>query len=130
MGVPILIDEETAKSVSLDLDAEEGYCRRVACLRPAGVDEPLNAYALISARDKDLTLTGEQLRAHDEAVEAVISKSWEEAKVLLDLLPLTDGPANFLRAALSNLGEAPNDWDGAINMEDKSGHRMMTYKKK
>ena len=129
MGVPILIDEETAKAVSLDLDAEEGYCRRVACLRPAGVDEPLNAYALVSAQDKDLALTGEQLRAHDAAVEAMIHSTWDEAKELLDLLPLTDGPANFLRAALTNLGEAPNDWDGAINMEDKTGHRMMAYKK-
>ena len=130
VGVPILMDEATAQAVSRDLNAEEGYCRRVACLRPAGVDEPLNAYALISDRDEDLALTGEQLRAYDEAVQALIDNSWEEARVLLDLLPLTDGPANFLRAALTSLGEAPGDWDGAINMEDKSGHQIMARGKK
>ena len=129
MGVPILIDEQTAESASLELTAEEGYCRRVACLRPAGVDAPLNAFALISAQNGELSLTGEQLRAHEAAVEAVINNAWDEARRLLDALPLTDGPANFLRCALANLGEAPTDWDGAINMEDKTGQRLLANKK-
>lgn len=129
-GVPILIDEQTATTASKALAIEEGYCRRVAYLRPAGVEVPVNAYALIPRLDDDLSLTGEQLRAHEAAVEAVVGNSWAEAKQLLEKLPLTDGPANFLRNALANLGDAPSDWDGAINMEDKSGHKLMARGRK
>lgn len=127
VGVPILVDEQTAAAAGKSLSVEEGYCRRLACLRPAGVQDSVHAYALIPSQDAELALTGEQLRAHEAAVEAIISNRWDEAKELLLQLPLTDGPANFLRNALANLGEVPADWDGAINMEDKSGHRLQAY---
>ena len=128
VGVPILMDVETANSASQELEAAEGYCRRVACLRPAGVTTPLDAYALIPAYDDDLQLNGEQLRAYETAVECLVNKSWDDAKTLLNVLPLTDGPANFLRAALHRFGDVPADWDGAINMEDKSGRRLIAPK--
>ena len=129
MGVPILLDEQTASSAGPMLTADEAYCRRVACLRPTGVQAAVNAYALIPSCDAELALTGEQLRAHEAAVEAVVGNAWNVAKQQLELLPLTDGPANFLRCVLTNLGDAPADWDGAINMEDKSGYQMLAYKK-
>lgn len=129
MGVPILIDEATATVASKALAADEAYCRRVACLRPAGVQESLNAFALIPADDEELTLTGEQIRAHQAIVEAVIDNQWGKAKELLTEMPLTDGPSNFLRNAIASMGEAPDDWDGAINMQDKSGHQMMAYRR-
>ncbi len=125
MGVPILIDEQTAITASQALATEEGYCRRVACLRPAGVEVPVNAFALIPSGDPDLSLTGEELRAHEAAVEAIVNNTWDVAKQLLAGLPLTDGPTNFLRNVLANLGSTPADWDGVINMEDKTGRRLM-----
>jgi len=121
VGVPILVDELTAKTAGQALSTEEGYCRRVARLRPAGVQEPVDAYALIPSQDTELSLTGEQLRVYEAAVEAIIENSWGDAKQLLKQLPLTDGPSNFLRNAMANLGDAPPDWDGAINMADKTG---------
>ncbi len=129
MGVPILIDEETASVVCKTLGADEAYCRRVACLRPAGVQAPVNAFALIPTDDEELALTGEQLRAHQAIVDALIGNDWGKAKELLMEMPLTDGPSNFLRNAMADLGEAPADWDGAINLQDKSGCQMMAYKK-
>lgn len=129
MGVPILLDEETAAIASKALSADEAYCRRVACLRPAGVQESVNAFALIPTNDDALALTGEQLRVHQSIVDAVIAKQWCQAKELLIEMPLTDGPSNFLRSALACMGDAPEDWDGAINMQDKSGHQMMAYRK-
>ncbi len=128
MGVPILIDEETAAVVCKALGAEEAYCRRVACLRPAGVQASVNTFALIPTDDEELALTGEQLRAHQAIVDAVIGNDWGKAKELLMEMPLTDGPSNFLRNAMADLGEAPADWDGAINLQDKSGCQMMAYK--
>jgi hypothetical protein len=125
VGVPILIDESTATAASQSLSAAEGYCRRLACLRPAGVETRVNAFALIPSEDADLALSGEQLRAHAEAVDAIIGNAWDKARQLLQQLPLTDGPANFLRNVMANLGNAPPDWDGAINMEDKTGHRLL-----
>ena len=129
MGVPILIDEQTAQVASQALDAGEAYCRRVACLRPAGVQASVNAFALIPTNDEELALTGEQLRTHTSIVEAVIDSQWDTAKTLLDEMPLTDGPSNFLRGALECIGDTPDDWDGAINMQDKSGHQMMAYRR-
>jgi len=126
VGVPILVDEETATAAKA-LSNEEGYIRRLACLRPAGVQDAVNAFALIPSHDDELALTGEQLRAHEAAVEAMVDNRWDEAKSLLQQLPLTDGPANFLRNAITSCGAAPSDWDGAINMEDKSGHRIKAY---
>jgi len=125
IGVPILVDEATAITAGQTLSAEEGYCRGVGRIRPAGVQVPVNAYALIPCQDSDLSLTGEQLRAHEAAVEAIIGNSWDEARRNLEQLPLTDGPANFLRSAIANLGDAQPGWDGAINMEDKTGQRLM-----
>ncbi|MEM8946507.1 MAG: adenylate/guanylate cyclase domain-containing protein [Planctomycetota bacterium] len=129
MGVPILVDEQTAQVACKALDASEAYCRRVAYLRPAGVQSSVNAYALIPTSDEELSLTGEQLRNHQSIVEAVIASEWETAKALLQQMPLTDGPSNFLRSALECIGDTPEDWDGAINMQDKSGHQMMAYRR-
>lgn len=129
MGVPILVDEATAEVAQKSLSADEAYCRRVACLRPAGVQASVNTFALIPTSDDELQLTGEQLRAHQSIVEAVVANEWCKAKELLIEMPITDGPSNFLRSTLECMGEAPENWDGAIDMQDKSGYQMMAYRK-
>ncbi len=131
LGVPILVDEPTAIAAGRSLTYEEGYCRRVAHLRPAGITTPVDVFALIPSQAllprqaAPIALSPEQLQAYEAAVTAMIDGQWQQAQQLLQQIPLADGPANFLRAALHNLDTAPDDWDGALNMDDKTGQQLL-----
>jgi len=127
LGVPILVDEATAIAASKSIAPEDGSCRHVARLRPAGINTPVDVFALIPGQCAELALTPEQRQAYEAAITAMTDSAWDEAQRHLGELPLTDGPANFLRAALTEIGTAPPDWDGALNMDDKTGQRLLAY---
>jgi len=120
VGVPILVDGPTAAAIAGGLAADEANCRRVARLRPCGIATPVDVFALTRPRDAAGDLAPPQVAAFDRAVAAFLAGDWQGAKASLDNLPHHDGPANFLRAAIEDLGGlAPADWDGTLTMARK-----------
>ncbi|MCA9234484.1 MAG: adenylate/guanylate cyclase domain-containing protein, partial [Planctomycetales bacterium] len=117
VGVPILVDGATAAAIAETLPEGAERCRRVARLRPVGVETPVDACALTPLHSSDEPLDSAQLQNYDRAVEAVIAGDWGLAQQLLRELPAQDGPANFLRTELCRHGAAPpENWDGVLAM--------------
>jgi adenylate cyclase len=114
VGAPILVDGPTAADIADVFSPSEGTCRRVTRMRPPGMDAAVEVFALTSAQGDPL-LSNADLANFERAGRAVEAGDWAEARHLLQGLPLDDGPANFLRVCLHEMGShAPQDWDGAL----------------
>lgn len=125
LGSPILVDAGVVQEVAATLPTHEGVFRRLARLRPAGMDMSTDVYSLAPSSVSGRMLTHEQLRNYDEAVNAVIAGDWATARDLLAGLPGEDPPASFLRSLLGSAGYTPPDtWDGALSMAGKGEVRL------
>jgi adenylate cyclase len=116
VGVPILIDGATAAAIADALG--EAVCRRVTRVRPRGIDSPVEMFAIMPAEGEWDRLSESELQNYDRAARALEAGFWVEADRLLQKLPPHDGPANFLRLALHDLGKTPPaDWNGAVPVD-------------
>jgi adenylate cyclase len=120
IGVPILVDGPTAAALADCSASHEAPCRRVTRLRPCGIATPVDVFALEPHRPGATMLSATERHAFKLAVESFVSGDWQQAKSLLAALPADDGPSNFLRTTIGDLGGlAPSDWDGAVTMSRK-----------
>ncbi len=137
LGVPICIDEETALYVKRLLDPSEGRVRWLARLRPAGMDDPVNVFALLPPFDEELgtcdlsrhdtgfvapffQASDEMIDTHEQAVELIIKSRWDEARELLVTFPTEDRPSQFLLEKMAQFDNTvPSDWEGVFLMQDK-----------
>lgn len=119
-GVPICIDETTAEYVQQFMPKDEARVRRMARIRPAGMDTPLTVYELLPALRNDPTLSDELIGQYEEGINAVLDGKWSDAVELLSELRDYDGPTKFVmgQMELTNF-EAPADWDGAFRLTKK-----------
>lgn len=125
VGVPILLDEETAQAVRDQLPKGEGVMRRLGCFRPAGVDTSLEVFTL----EPQTSLSVDQLTAFDAAVCAMCHGDWSGATRLLGEVPSNDAPADFLRGVLTGSDAAPPPhWDGVLSIERAGSVRFKTGK--
>jgi adenylate cyclase len=121
VGAPILMDGTTGAAVRGALSPREASLRRVTLVRPPGISTPVEVFALTSALGDDAGLGDDELQQFERAAAAWETGDWATAKELLKLLPSQDGPANFLRMAMSELGDAPPAaWDGALSVGQRS----------
>jgi adenylate cyclase len=120
LRVPILIDEMTADAVRQSLPPENGRCRPLGRIRPYGMDVPLMVSELLPPENFPGTITNDQIRVYEEAVDAVIEGRWEDALEFLDSLPVKDRAKDFLIIYMAqNDYEPPENWDGVIDMSTK-----------
>lgn len=120
LRVPILIDEVTAEAVRKSLPPESGRCRRLGRIRPYGMDVSITVSELLPPEDFPGTITNEQIRIYEEAVDAVIEGRWGDALETLDSLPSNDRAKDFLIIFIAqNDYEPPDNWDGVIEMTSK-----------
>jgi adenylate cyclase len=119
-GVPICIDQQTAKLIHPALSKSDGRLRRLARVRPAGMDTALEVHALLPPAELLPEVTDADIEDHDAALTALIDGRWAEAAAALTHLPDKDGPAQFLRAFLAERGlNPPLNWDGVISLNQK-----------
>jgi adenylate cyclase len=120
VGASILIDGGMAQQVREHLPASEIRIRKVARMRPVGMDSFVDVFQLLPTDVDYDSITEADLAQYEQAVDAVIAGEWKRAhELLLGILP-DDGPANFLRQFLEEHRDTPPaDWDGAINLKSK-----------
>ena len=119
-GVPICIDENTAEFVGRLLPVHEGRLRKLARVRPKGMDTAITVTALLPPEDEQPELTAEMIAASDAVVELVISGTWTPVLPILKRLPEDDGLRNFLQSHMAETGNRPPpDWDGAFSLTSK-----------
>ena len=119
-GVSICIDEGTANFVRRLMPPEEGRCRRLARVRPKGMDAQLLVHELLPPETLDAKVDSTAMLNYEAALDAVIAGRWDEAVERLHAVPDDDGPKQFLLTQMDKLNNTPPaDWDGAFRLDSK-----------
>ena len=116
----ILMDEPTAAFVRANLPASEGRCRRLARIKPFGMETVLTITELLPPAGPDSAITNADIATYESALDAVIEGRWGQAFDLLSELPVRDRAKEFLMILMAEHNyEAPVDWNGTIVMTGK-----------
>jgi len=119
-GVHICIDATTADWVQRLLPANEARLRRLARVRPKGMESPLDVYQLLPPASPDDELTDDALAIYEAALEAVDDGRWDDVRVVLGQVPDSDGGKRFLLHRMAATGNRPpTGWDGAFKLDSK-----------
>ncbi len=126
LRVPILIDELTADAVREKLPRDVGRVRRMAKVRPYGLDTPLVVAELIppatlpGAEPDEGALSDADLIAYDNALDAFLAGDWTAAYKHLHRVPPDDRGKDVLTEfILKNNRTPPPNWDGVIPLGSK-----------
>jgi len=119
-GVGICIDEATANFVRRLMPLEEGRCRRLARVRPKGMETQILVHELLPPESDKSKVSTMAILNYEAALDAVIAGRWTEAVERLDAVPDDDGPKKFLLTQMKKLNNTPpDDWDGAFKLDSK-----------
>lgn len=118
--VPILVDERTARAIRTEVPPTVARVRRLARVRPYGLDQPVEIAELRPPATEDPVLSDEHISLYEQALDAFLAGNWSQAYALLRRLPAEDTGADFLLAYIAEHNRtAPPDWDGVIVCQAK-----------
>jgi adenylate cyclase len=117
---PILLDESTAKAVRRQVPREVARVRRLAIVRPYGLDRPLEVSELLPPEADYPELSDEHLGFYESALDAFLAGRWPEALELLHHIPAEDQVKDFLTVYIAQHNRTPPpNWDGVIPLANK-----------
>lgn len=117
--IGICVDEITADFCRRFLKPEEGRLRKLARVRPKGMDVAITVTELMGPVDTPGAPTDEHIATFETAVDAVISGEWDKAREILGGLE-NEGPIEFLLERMRDFGDQPPaDWDGSFRLQKK-----------
>jgi len=120
LQAPILLDEATARVVRQRVAAEVARVRRIAVVRPFGLETALEVSELLPPESDYPLLTDEHLAEGEAALDAFLAGNWSEAYDRLRRLPSDDRVADFLTVYIAQHNRTPPDgWDGVIALSSK-----------
>jgi adenylate cyclase len=120
LRVPILLDEPTAEIVRTQMPGSAARVRRLAKVRPYGLETTLVVTELVPPAGPESVLTDEHLRDYDAALEAFLAGEWVKSYELLHKLPPQDRGKDMLTGfILQNNHTPPANWDGVIPLTTK-----------
>ena len=116
----ILLDEETARVVRQTVPREQARVRRVARVRPFGMDSALEVSELLPPLAENPQLTDVAIADYESALDAFQAGRWSDAFDLLHRVPATDRVKDFLTVYIAQHNRMPpRDWDGVIELASK-----------
>ncbi|MEP3479068.1 MAG: adenylate/guanylate cyclase domain-containing protein [Fuerstiella sp.] len=119
VGAQILMDHETAAAVASHLSPEEGRCRPIGSLQPAGFDHSIHVSELLGP-ESESPISNDDIENFTDAVAAFQKGEWDKSRKLLGLLPADDRPRDFLLVQIASLGyQPPKNWAGTVNVDSK-----------
>jgi adenylate cyclase len=120
LRAPILLDETTARAVREQVPRDVARIRRLAVIRPYGLDMPLEVSELLPPESEYPLLTDEHLAFCEAALDAFLAGRWSEAFKLLHKTPTEDTVTDFLTVYIARHDRtAPPEWDGVITLSSK-----------
>ena len=126
LRVPILIDEPTADAVREHLPHDVGRVRRLAKVKPYGLETPLVVTELIppaplpGAEHTEGALTDADLDAYEKALDAFLAGDWTAAYKHLHRVPPDDRGKDVLTEFILKYNRTPPpNWDGVIPLASK-----------
>jgi adenylate cyclase len=120
LRAPVLLDEATARRVQAELAPRAARIRRLAVVRPVGMDNALTVCELLPSAAEYPELSDAHLASYEQAFDLWRSGRWEESFARLHEVPATDRAKDFLTAFIAQHQRTPPaDWDGAIQLASK-----------
>ena len=120
LKAPILVDSVTAAVARERLSKDEARVRRVAQVRPAGIQGAVEVSELLPSAALTPTLTDASLAAYEAALDALVARDWPRALQLLHQVPPDDLVKDFLTVFIAQHNRTPpENWDGVIHLESK-----------
>ncbi|MDG2130897.1 MAG: adenylate/guanylate cyclase domain-containing protein [Fuerstiella sp.] len=119
VGVAILMDESTASAARRSLPQNEGRCRPIGVLQPAGFDQPVAVSELLPPVSQSI-ISDIDVENFRNAVQAFRKGHWKRCRKLLSELPAEDKARDFLLVAIASHNyQPPAGWSGIITMDSK-----------
>jgi adenylate cyclase len=116
----VLMDEATAQLAREQVPPAVARLRRVACVRPYGLDRPLMVTELLPPVADYPALRDEHIAAYERALSEFQAGRWPEAYELLHKVPPEDRVKDFLTIYIAQRNRvAPPDWNGVIVLSEK-----------
>ncbi len=120
LRAPILIDAPTAQRIREQLPTDVARCRRLAVVRPVGLDTPVEVSELLPPTAEDPRLTDAHLADYEAALDTFQAGDWQRAFELLHRVPADDQAKDFLTVFIAQHDRTPPDaWDGVIPLSTK-----------
>ncbi|HYW80589.1 MAG TPA: adenylate/guanylate cyclase domain-containing protein [Thermoguttaceae bacterium] len=120
LRVPILLDEPTARAIRKNVPRDVARVRRLARVKPFGLDTPLEVSELLPPESQFPLLSDEHLQFYESALDAFLAGDWSEALELLHRLPPEDMAKDFLTVHIAQHNRiAPEGFDGVIPLKSK-----------
>ena len=117
---PILLDETTARVVRKHVPRDVARVRRLAVVRPYGLDASLEVSELLPPESQYPLLTDTHLEYCEAALDAFLAGRWSEAYELLHKTPPQDLATDFLTVYIAQHDRTPPpNWDGVIPLSSK-----------
>jgi adenylate cyclase len=114
----ILTDQTTADAIRREVPRELARVRRVARIRPRGLDSPVDVHQVLPPIDLYPQLTDEHIAAYEAALDQMLAGDWEQAFSLLHHVPAEDRVKDFLTVFIAQHHRTPPaNWDGVIDLE-------------
>jgi len=120
LRAPILLDEVTARFIRRQVPTDVARLRRLAVVRPYGLDTPLQVSELLPPASQCPELTDEHIAFYESALDAFLAGRWPEALELLQQVPADDEVKDFLTVHIARHNRVPPpDFDGVIPLATK-----------
>ena len=120
LRAPILIDEATAAAVRREVPADVARLRRVALVKPYGLDKPLMVSELLPPQSQYPELSDEHLRFYESALDEFLVGRWSRAFELLHRIPASDEVKDFLTVHIAQHNRLPPPgFNGVIPLANK-----------
>lgn len=120
LRAPILLDQATAQVARTQVPRELARVRRLAVVRPYGLDAPLEVSELLPPEAQYPLLSDAHLEFYEAALDAFLAGRWTEAFELLHRTPPQDQVTDFLTVYIAQHNRTPPPhWDGVIPLSSK-----------
>jgi adenylate cyclase len=120
LRVPILLDEPTAAAVREHTSPDVARVRRLAKVKPFGLDTPLTVAELIPPAGPDQVLSNDDIVAYEAALDAFLEGDWDEAYRRLHRVPPDDRGKDLLTEFILKYNRTPpTGWSGVIPLGSK-----------
>lgn len=118
LRAPILVDETTARLIKQKTGSDVVRVRRVARVRPPGLEQALEVSELLPPAAEYAELSDENIAAYEAALDALLACDWPRAFSLLHHVPAEDRVKDFLTVFIAQHNRTPPpDWDGVIDIQ-------------
>ncbi|MEX2142312.1 MAG: adenylate/guanylate cyclase domain-containing protein [Pirellulales bacterium] len=116
----ILLDAQTAAAIRDSLPPDVVRVRRVARVRPFGMDTSVDVSELVQPAADFPELTDEAIADYERALTAFEAGRWSQSFELLHRVPAADRLKDFLTVYIAQHNRTPPPgWDGVITLTNK-----------